>query len=1362
MKRWLFLTGILVTQTLTAQFFPDYKVQPINNQDALPSKEINCIFQDSYGYMWFGTGNSLCRYDGYSIQTHKSSYQSPYLLCNNIVTALIEDHEHCLWIGTIHGVNKLNLKTGEMATIQYEPLMDKRIRTFLYTEKQLWIGTDWGLYVYNFDTDSYTNYFTDETDENSISGNSIRTIFQDSKKNIWIGIWDAGICRYNVSTGTFIRYPEICERNRVSAVFEDREQNIWLGAWADGVYEMKNPYDPVHTTFKRYDPESSYERLIHSIIQEEDGTILLGTGLGVDIITFPLHDNSYHSSDNKKILQMPNIEINHLYSGSNGIIWLATQGGGVYQLFKDKKIFNNYLFDSLGDLKQPISVNAFMEWNENELLVGIDKIGVARFNKKTGTLIPSVQDKELSKIPFPMGNITCFQQHPFTGEFFMGSEYGGLFSCIRNNNQIASAKQFYSPWTSDWINGDIVRAICYDKNQNIWIGTNNGLNIFTNQGDTLTYDQTFFHAQVKIQAIIQDYQGKIWLGMGLQGVYCIEEPYDIYNWTFNVYNLENGGIPVDEIKCLYEDSRKRLWAGTKGGGLCLLNRERNVFEQIKGISEISADAILSIIEANHILYLGTNMGLVQYDPEREEENRIKIYTESDGLPDNTFNQNAVIKGSDGLLYFGTPRGFVSFNPSDMEMNVKKEPLVISDIRIFHQSYNHLNPEKQKRISPDYHPDFSKKIILSHSDYNFGIEFATLSYKRPDKNRYCYMLKGFDKEWHYVDANNRSAYYTNMKSGTYYFMVKGTNENSFMNEEPAILEIIVLPPFYASTTAYILYFLLGLLLVIAALHFIQFRSALRIEKLEHQKTEEIAQEKLRFFTNISHELLTPLTIISCSVEELQKISDSSHHGWKAINGNIFRLNKLLEQILEFRKAENNKLTLSVTYGDMASFIYTLCNDNFSHLGKEKNISLEVSSKPGQIAGWFDREKIDMIIYNLVSNAFKYNRTNGKVAIRIEAEEQISDYEFNSVTITVGNTGEGLTTYQINNLFKRFQTFKYTGRGKRGNGIGLYLAQSLAGLHKGIITVDSIPGEWTTFQIKLPISKDAYTTEEINEQKITGEKPVILPIQAEEEKNSSSDADKRFSLLIAEDDAELLKSAANLLSEYFTVFTASNGTDAFRIAKNHNPDIIVSDVIMPGINGFDLCKKIKGELSTCHIPVILLTAKVSKEDEMEGFQTYADAYITKPFDFSLLKVQIDSILQNRKRWIEKFKFYGSSEDLPIRTDPDRLFLKEAIKLIEANITDIDFDVKDFAAGLKVSGSMLYRKLKVLVDMSPIEFIKHIRLQKARDLLLENKFHISEIAYKVGFNDAKYFSSCFKKAFGITPKEYIQSFYEQHTNK
>ncbi|MCC8095779.1 MAG: response regulator [Tannerellaceae bacterium] len=1360
MKKWFLLTGTLLTQILAAQYLPGYTVQPINNQDALPSKEINCIFQDSYGYIWFGTGNGLCRYDGYSIQTHKSSYQSPYLLCNNIVTALIEDHEQCLWIGTIHAINKLNLKTGEITTIQYEPLMDKRVRNFLYTGKQLWIGTDWGLYVYNFETDSYTGYFTNETDENSISGNSIRAMFQDSKKNIWIGIWGAGICRYNVSTGTFIRYAEICERNHISAIFEDREHNFWLGAWADGVYKMKNPYNPAQTTFQRYDPESSYERLIHSIIQEEDGTILLGTGLGIDIITFPLHTESYHSSDNKKILKMPNIEINYLYAGSNGIIWLATQEGGVYQLFKDKNIFNNYLFDSLGDLKQPISVNAFMEWNENELLIGIDKVGVARFNKKTGTLTPSVWDKELSKIPFPMGNITCFQLHPFTSEFFMGSEYGGLFSCIRNNNQITIARQFYKPWTSDWINGDIVRTICYDKDQNIWIGTNNGLNIFTNQGDTLIYDQTFFNIQVDIQAMIQDHQGKIWLGMGLQGIYCIEKPHDIYNLAFNVYNMENGGIPVDEIKCLYEDSRNRLWAGTKGRGLCLLNRNKNVFEQIKGISEISADAVLSITEVNHILYLGTNMGLVQYDPEREEENQIKIYTQSDGLPSNTFNQNAVMKGNDGLLYFGTPCGFVSFDPSDLDINTKKEPLVISDIRIFYQSYNHLNSEKQKQISPDYHPDFSKKIILSHNDYSFGIEFATLSYKHPDKNRYCYMLKGFDKEWHYVDANNRSAYYTNMKRGIYYFMVKGTNENSFMNEEPTILEITVLPPFYASTTAYILYFLLGLLLIIATIRFIHFRSALRIEKLEHQKTEETMQGKLRFFTNISHELLTPLTIISCSVEELQKISSNTHHGWKAIKRNIFRLNKLIEQILEFRKAENNKLILSVTYGDIARFIYTLCNDNFSYLGKEKNISLEVSCEPPQIAGWFDREKIDMIIYNLVSNAFKYNRINGRISIRIEADEQISDYEFNYVTITVGNTGEGLTASQINNLFKRFQTFRYTGREKRGNGIGLYLAQSLARLHKGIITVKSIPSEWTAFQIKLPISKDFYTTAEREEQETSG-KPISVPVN--EQTDIPVQKEKDFSILVAEDNKELLQSIEGLLSGYFTVFTASNGTDAFRIAKDHNPDIILSDVIMPGINGFDLCKKIKEDLSICHIPVILLTAKVSKEDQMEGFNTSADAYITKPFDFSLLKVQIDSILQNRKRWIEKYKLYGSNiEEMQVRTNPDQHFLKEAIALIEINITNINFDVKEFAAGLKISGSMLYRKLKVLIDMSPAEFIKHVRMQKARELLLENKFNISEIAYQVGFSDAKYFSSCFKKAFGMAPTDYIQFFYQQHLTK
>lgn len=1357
MRNYLLFFCLILFLPAYGQLLEQYHVQPINNLDALPGKQISCVYQDNDGYMWFGTMEGLCRYDGYAVKTYQSSYQAPFLLCNNAITAIAEDKNEQLWIGTIRGLNIFDKKSGKILPVELPSSTETYIRTLLYTNKQqLWIGAEDGLYLYDDESGIFTHFTHDETDIHTLNGNQIRALCEGSDGNIWIGIWDKGLCKINTETYQVTRYPEVCFRNRISAVFEDKDHNLWLGAWADGFFRVLNQDDPQATTYQRMDKESQYERLIHSIIQEEDGNILIGTGLGLDLISFSAGRPSYHSSDNQAIINTPNSEINNLYIGTNGIIWIATQGNGVYQLFKEKVLFSNHLYDTLGDLQQPASINTFFEWGD-DILVGIDKIGIARYNKKTQQIVSCQYDPDLNKIPFPMGNIKCMMMHSSKNELYLGSEYGGLFICQIQNDRIVSARQVYYPWTSDSILGDVVSSICCDSEENIWIGTNGGLNIITADGDTLGYRSRDIGINFDIQTMIRDHTGRIWIGTRNNGIIQVQNTKGIRNLTFREYSIKNKGINFDEIKCLYQDKKRRLWAGTKGGGLCLYNETDDRFERVKAINEFSGNAILSIVESDDYLYLGTHQGLLQYNPDGEEDNQLIVLTESDGLLANTFNHNAAMKGKDGILYFGTPRGFTSFDPKQIEIEKEKGILVISDIKIFHNSYDNLTEEHQRRISPDSHPDFGKKIILSHKDYNFGLEFATLSYKHPDKNRYAYKLEGFDKEWNYVDSDNRSAYYTNMKSGTYRFMVKGTNENSFMNPATEIIEIKVLSPPYRTWWAYTLYIIAGILLLVAIARYFILRSRARMEKLEHQKREELAQEKLMFFTNISHELLTPLAIINCSVEELQRKYNDYGHTWKAVKGNIFRLNRLLEQILEFRKAEKGKLKLSVGYGDIATFIISICKDNFEHFESDKHIELSYHSYPLHIPAWFDKNAIDMIMYNLLSNAFKYNRPNGRVSVTITAEEQVSEYEYRYATITVGNTGEGFSQEQLNDLFKRFQSYKYTGREKRGNGIGLYLTKSLTELHKGDIQVNSRQGEWTEFVVKIPVSQSFYSVETITEEEaaskplpyLNGEKPTLPPSPAPNGKTN-------YSILLIEDDKELLASMTNLLSDMFHIIQAKEGITGLELAKENNPDIIISDVMLPGLNGFEICNRIKEDITICHIPVVLLTAKVTNEDKLEGFRMGADAYITKPFNFELLLAQLNSLLSNREKLAGKFRQTPSIPDtLQMHTETDQRFMQEAVSIVEKNVSNPDFDLSLFLSEMKISNSMLYRKLKALTGLSPNEFIRNIRLKAACKLLLEDKHTIAEIAYRVGFNDAKYFSSCFKKEFNKTPSEYITEY-------
>lgn len=1342
MKHSIILFFLLFTLICRAGLPESYRIQPINNIDALPDKEIHYIFQDSDGYIWFGTADGLCRYDGYSIKIFRSAPQEPSLLQDNMVLSIGEDSRGLLWIGTGKGVSIYDRKTGAITPVENKRMASLYTRA-IYAQKGLvWIGTEDGLFLYDEKSAETREFRFDPNNSKSISGNKIRALDEDSEGNLWVGTFDGGFCKIDPKTLEIVRYPSVGEHNRITSLFIDKDDVLWLGAWRNGVCKVLNKDNPEKTTYEKMGVSTRYERLTNSFIQVE-GNILLGTGLGIDLVTPPYNPSNYHYSENLKLENFPNYEVNRLYKDRNGIIWIATKNSGVFQLFKEKTVFTNYLYETLDDLHQPASIFAFHEWG-NDILLGVEKVGVARFNKKTQEIHSGQNDKELSKIPFPMGNIRTIVKHPSKEEYYLGSDYGGLFICASNAYSIRSAKQYLPPWSGTWPDGDRIQAICCDLEGNVWIGSNLGLNLITASGEKRTSVSDILNKSLAYQSAMVDDKGNVWFGTEQGGIVRIDNRKDIDNLSFCEYTKENGKIGINNIQCLYQNKEKEIFAGTNGGGLYIYNEEKDCFEQVNGMESFANEAILSIIESDRFLYMGTKKGLLQFDLYGDEGKQLMVFTQSDGLLENTFNPNAVMKDDAGHLYFGTSRGFTTFDPKQIEADIPTGNLVISDIKIFHNSFDNLPKEQQKRISPNYHPTHSKRIILSHKEYSFGIEFATLSYKHPEKNRYAYKLEGFDKDWNYVTATNHAAYYTNMKSGTYRFLVKGTHENSFMNPEPEVLEIIVLPPPYKSWWAYTLYFVLFLLLAYVTIRILRYRSQMKLTEMEHRKNEELAQAKFKFFTNISHELLTPLTIIGCSAEELQRKYNSHDKAWKAIKGNVFRLNKLLEQILEFKKVEKEKQELKVSYGDAGTFITNLCKESFSYYDTHKNINFTYKSEPKQIPAWFDKGILDIIMYNLISNAFKYNKMNGQVAVSVETNDGEEGYRL--LNIRVGNTGDGLTRKQIDKLFQRFQVFSYNGNKKHGNGIGLHLTKALVELHKGVIEVSSIPGEWTEFSVSIPICETAYA-DEIEYQ--------TLQIEEQKTRKSEQKDTKAFlyKLLLIEDDVELLLSISNVLSGHFAVITAIDGESGLQIAKEQNPDLIISDVMLPKMTGFELCKLIKEDLAVSHIPVILLTAKVSSTDKVHGLGIGADAYITKPFDFEVLLAQIRSILLNRQKLAERFR---KEERLQLpeeqqRTSPDQKFLEKAIRVIENNIEDPEFTVQHFLDTMNVSNSMLYRKLKALTGLSPNEFIRSIRLKKACAFLRDGQYNVSEVAYMVGFNDPKYFSKCFKEEFGKTPTEF-----------
>ena len=655
--------------------------------------------------------------------------------------------------------------------------------------------------------------------------------------------------------------------------------------------------------------------------------------------------------------------------------------------------------------------------------------------------------------------------------------------------------------------------------------------------------------------------------------------------------------------------------------------------------------------------------------------------------------------------------------------------------------------------------YTSKIELPHKYNNFSIEFAALTYKNPELNRYAYRLQNFDRDWQYTDADRRFAYYNNLPSGTYTFQLKATNENGEWSGYVRELTVVVLPPFWATWWAYLLYVIIvsviGVSIYRTAKNRILLRNALRLREIEKAKAEELNHAKLQFFTNITHELLTPLTIISATVDELKTQAPSHNDLYTVMNSNIQRLIRLLQQILEFRKAETGNLKLRVSPGDIAAFVKNAA-ESFQPLVKKRKIHFSFLCDPESMIGYFDMDKLDKILYNLLSNAAKYNKEDGFIQVSLSYDETDKDF----ILLKIKDNGKGISKEKQKNLFKRFYEGDYRKFNTIGTGIGLSLTKDLVELHGGTISVESEVDHGTEFMVRIPIERSYYDEEQIDDEAIS---LMQNPVNYED---TQEDADvetqevtiKANTILLVEDNGELLHLMTKLLSREYNVFTAQNGKEGIAVLEKEDVDLIVSDVMMPEMDGIEFCKYVKGHLEMSHIPMILLTAKNKEEDRAEAYEIGADAFISKPFNLTVLHARIRNLLKYKERMARDFKnqIVFEVKDLNY-TSLDEDFIQRAIHCVNNHLEDPNFDQAQFADEMRTSKSTLYKKLKSLAGLNTSSFIRNVRLKAACRIMEEKgtNVRVSELAYAVGFNDPKYFSSCFKKEFDMLPSEYIERF-------
>ena len=1340
------------------------KYRQITMADGLPSDEVQNVHQDRNGFVWFATRYGLCRYDGYQMVVYKSNLYHPTLLTNNDVNCLADDADGNLWIGTQEGgVNRLHCSTGEICHYSTPSIPDNYVSCLLVTrDNSVWVGTDGGLCRYWKEKDSLLVYDKELT--GGVLGRyQIKSLYEDSEGDLWIGTWSDGLYRYSPSQGKFFAYPSLNERNSAHVIYQDQRGTIWVAGWDSGLCCLEHPKDMDRFAFTRYvhqsgDDRSLSDNIVYAIVEDiRTKSLWIGTRSGLSIMSLDKPGEFMNYAPGKPGFQLPCDEINALMRDRSDNIWMGTLGGGVLLVDTKLNSFKSYEPDLAGVGIHTTVIRALFADKDKNLWMGIGSYGLACQDYPSGdvrfyTRIPEFV--HVSKVPTVNDIIQCRN-----GEIWFGTYDGGIL-VYKKGKHVRSLTYSNSPF----LYSDCVTALYEDSRGNCWAGCRGGMGVRLADGRCYKFDQLVFENGGEsywyyVRDIIEDQDGSIWVATSNCGIiHMVGDVRSPESLRYYNYGLSNQQLSTNTALRFHLDKFGRLWAGTEGGGLLLYDRETKSFIEFNRKYDIPGDRIGTIEEdETGTLWLGTDVSLMrlQFFPE-DERPSICIYTTGDGLQDNFFASFSSCH-RDGELFFSGHRGYNSFFPLRLKEDVDSIPFYITDIKIFNRSLASMDKDVRDDISLET-PTFTEKIVLPYQYNNLSIEFASLTYLNPEQNRYAYQLVGFDKDWQYVYASHRHASYNNLASGTYTFRLRATNENGAWNKHVRELTVVVLPPPWRTWWAYLIYVALvvnaGFLIFRAVLNRVRLRNALRLQELEKSKSEELNHAKLQFFTNITHELLTPLTIISASVDELKMQVPGHEKLYAGIIGNVQRLIRLLQQILEFRKAESGNLKLLVSKGDIAAFIRGGF-ESFLPLAKRRNLHFSITCEPESIIGYFDTDKLDKIFYNLLSNAAKYNREGGMVQVSLSMEPERPDF----VRLSVKDNGYGISKERQKTLFRRFYEGDYRKFNTIGTGIGLSLTKDLVELHRGTITVHSEKDRGTEFVVLLPVARRYFDVEQINEEKELPARDTVLTEAVSEDVPcepavAEGSEDKSYAVLIVEDNEELLYLMTQLLQRSYKVMTATDGKQALEIVGNNEVDLIVTDVMMPVMDGIELCRHLKSKLEYCHIPVILLTAKNREEDRAEAYEVGADAFISKPFNLNVLHARIRNLLRARERIGHDFKKQLVFEVKELNyTDMDKEFVQRAVDCVNRHVSEEGYDFPQFADEMGVSQSTLYRKLKSLTGLTTSGFIRNVRLKAACRFLEEQKenVRISDLAYSVGFTDPKYFSTCFKKEFGVLPTKY-----------
>lgn len=1342
MKRiQLLILGILAACfSVAAQ---DYMFKHLEVKDGLSNNQVNAILKDSNGFMWFGTASGLNRYDGYDIRIYRSRKDDETSLPDNYIEDIQEDGAGNLWILTGAGYVLYNTAADAFQRDVEAWMWNIGITgtpTLLHIdrEKNYWIFVA-GKGVYRCRPGDKTAELTQITTE-LLSGRAI-TDMAECAEGILLACDNGTLfCLDREAAGVKWTVPTVTEewekgKTGVFSLFVDRNERVWMycvaGMW---IYHLSQK------TWELHSLRNDTYNTVRAVAQDKYGNIWVGRDQdGVEVIT-PAGKRQRLMNDPNNGRTLNNNTITALYEDADGTMWVGTYKKGVS--FYNESIFKFGLAD-VGD------INCVEAGKDGTVWLGTNDRGLVKWNIRTD------ERRFFSHTPDPHSIssdvIVCLLQDK-SGRLWAGTYWGGL-NCLDGNRFI---RYRFTPEGSSSMPADNVWALAEDAGGNIWVGTlGAGLQCLDPRtGAFTTYD-------TRNSGLVSDYISSLYMGRDhtlIIGTSTGMATMDVVNRKITNFTGTRSGkkqLSNLNINQVYEDSRGLIWVATREG-LNVYDPKRDDLYEVPLKPGFSKLFVLGVTEDNNrSMWVSTggeliNVAMSVDDKTGQPAFNCYTYNDKDGLQSCDFNQRSLNRLHTGEIVVGGLYGLNYFRPDNIKYNRTLPKVMFTGFQLFNEDVA-VGAECDGRVILTESLNRTAEVLLDYKQNVFTVLFASDNYILPEKTRYLYKLEGFNEDWLVSTSDMHRVTYTNLAPGTYFLKVKATNSDGYAGTDEASLKIVILPPFWMTPWAYVCYFLLLIGCLFVAYYAVRRRehNKFKMRQMEQdaRKTEEVNQMKFRFFTNVSHELRTPLTLIISPLESMMKetTEDRLLDKLRIMHRNALRLLYLVNQLLDFRKNEMAGLHLSLSEGDIVAYVQNICN-SFLMLSEKKNVNLTFYSAIESLNMAFDEDKVGKIVMNLLSNAFKFTPEGGRVDVSLEVLKGTPE----TLEIKVSDTGVGVKDEDKERIFERF--YQVEGEGDHqstGSGIGLSLVRDFVTLHGGAVRVFDNVGAGSVFVVDIPVKHSVVNVATPLSDEAAEEDAVALEVPEDGEDEAAA-AKKKPVVLIVDDNEDFVAFMRDSLSLYFSVQSAPDGQQAWSIIPNLMPDLIVSDLMMPGMDGNELCRWVKTDKRTGNIPFILLTAKQSVENKVEGLTIGADDYVTKPFNMEVLILRMRKLIDLSSRSKLRTQIDPEPSEIVI-TSLDEKLIENAIKYVEENMSRSDLSVEELSRELGMSRVHLYKKLLQITGKTPIEFIRVIRLKRAAQLLRQSQQNVSEIAYQIGFNNPKYFSKYFKDEFGVLPSVY-----------